>query len=176
MPYVDAITAAGGYAVLNLQPGRARLLDQAQRYAELLRRPGVGLALDPEWKLGPGELPMTDVGHVEAAETNEVADGLAALPRDAGLPQKAFVIHQFQQQMIRDRDTVRTDHPELAIVLHVDGHGRTSEKLDTWNVIRQDLQPGMFLAWKNFYDEDQPLLSPAETFSVEPRPWFVSYQ
>jgi len=31
-------------------------LDQAKRYAPLLRMPNVGLALDPEWRLGPGQL------------------------------------------------------------------------------------------------------------------------
>ncbi|MDY3127138.1 MAG: cell wall-binding repeat-containing protein, partial [Corynebacterium sp.] len=34
-PYVDAIVNAGGYAVLDLQPGRARLLDQAKIYEDL---------------------------------------------------------------------------------------------------------------------------------------------
>ena len=53
-PWVRRATAAGLYVVLDLQPGRASLLAQAERYRPLLRLPAVGLALDPEWKLGPG--------------------------------------------------------------------------------------------------------------------------
>ncbi|QCB28309.1 cell wall-binding repeat-containing protein [Corynebacterium endometrii] len=176
IPYVDAITEAGGYAVLDLQPGRASLVDQARMYEELLKRPHVGLALDPEWKIAPDEVPMTNIGHVDAAEVNEVADWLAALVRENNLPQKGLILHQFQLQMIRDRETIRTDQPELSWILHADGHGSHGQKIETWNALRQDLSPDFSMAWKNFLDEDTPMYTPAETFALDPRPWFVSYQ
>ena len=50
-PWVTKAEKAGLYVVLDLQPGRANFLDQAKRYAPLLRMPNVGLALDPEWRL-----------------------------------------------------------------------------------------------------------------------------
>lgn len=175
-PYVDAITEAGGYAFLDLQPGRARLVDQAKRYEDLLKHPNVGLALDPEWKIGPDEVPMTNVGHVEAEEVNEVSDWLAQLVQDNDLPQKGMILHQFQQQMLRDRDQIRTDHPELSFILHADGHGDAGQKLDTWNAMREGLSPDFFMAWKNFIDEDTPMFDPTQTYEVNPRPWFVSYQ
>lgn len=177
LPYVDAITEAGGYAVLDLQPGRATFLEQAQLFEELLKRPNVGLALDPEWKIGPDEMPMSRVGSAEAAEINEVADWLAELTRENELPQKAFVLHQFQLQMLRDREQINTDHIELAFVLHADGHGVPGEKFATWDSLRQGLDPNFFMAWKNFYDEDFPTFTPEQTYAeVNPRPWFVSYQ
>ena len=43
-------------------------------------------------------------------------------------------------------------------------------------MMREGLSPNYFMAWKNFIDEDHPMLTPEGTFSVEPRPWFVSYQ
>ncbi|MDY3127928.1 MAG: cell wall-binding repeat-containing protein, partial [Corynebacterium sp.] len=175
-PYVDAIVNAGGYAVLDLQPGRARLLDQAKIYEDLLKHPNVGLALDPEWKIGPDEVPMTNIGHVNADEVNEVADWLAQLVANNNLPQKALVLHQFQLQMLRDRELIKTDYPELAFVLHADGHGDSGQKMETWNALRQDLSPDYFMAWKNFIDEDTPMFDPAQTYAVDPRPWFVSYQ
>lgn len=177
VPYIDAITEAGGYVVLDIQPGRSTFLELAKIYEDLLKRPNVGLALDPEWRIGADELPMARVGSVEAAEVNEVADWLANLVREEELPQKAFVLHQFQLQMLRDREQINTDHIELAFVLHADGHGTPGQKYDTWNVLRQDLDPGFFMAWKNFYDEDFPTFSPQQTYEeVDPRPWFVSYQ
>lgn len=176
-PYVDAIIDAGGYAVLDLQPGQASFLEQAKLYEELLLHPNVGLALDPEWNLQPGEQPMQRIGHAEAWEVNEVADWLANLVRENDLPQKAFVLHQFQLQMLRDREQINTDHPELAFVLHADGNGAPEQKFDTWNVMLQDLdQDAYFMAWKNFIDEDLPMFTPEQTYDVEPRPWFVSYQ
>ena len=54
-PWVDAAGQAGVYVVLDLQPGRTDFLTQAKRYEELLARPYVGLALDPEWRLQPDQ-------------------------------------------------------------------------------------------------------------------------
>src|SRR5699024_7172766 len=75
-PYVDAITEAGGYAFLDLQPGRARLIDQAKMYEDLLKQPNVGLALDPEWKIGPDEVPMTNVATWKPKRSMRSPNGL----------------------------------------------------------------------------------------------------
>ncbi|KGF04579.1 hypothetical protein HMPREF1627_01965, partial [Actinomyces sp. S6-Spd3] len=115
------------------------------------------------------------VGHVEIAEVNEVSQWLAELVRDNNLPQKVFMLHQFQLQMIRDRDQM-VHHPELATVVHVDGHGSPEAKMHTWDVIREDMQPWVWMAWKNFIDEDKPMLNAEQTMGIEPRPWFVSFQ
>lgn len=176
-PYVDAITQAGGYAVLDLQPGTGKFIDQAKMYAPLLENPNVGLALDPEWQIQPGETPAARVGNTTAQEINEVSEWLAGFVREKQIPQKMLILHQFQLQMIRDREQLNVDHPELAIVLHADGHGAPEQKFDTWNVLKQGLQPEIFLAWKNFIDEDTPMFDPRRTYeTVDPRPWFVSYQ
>lgn len=175
--YIDAITDAGGYAVIDLQPGRATFLEQAKLYEELLKRPNVGLALDSEWRIGPDELPMQRIGSADAAEINEVSEWLAQLVERENLPQKLFVLHQFQLAMLPDRENIDTLHPELAFVLHADGHGVPEQKFDTWNVLRQDLDPRYFMAWKNFIDEDMPTFTPEQTMTtVVPQPWFVSYQ
>lgn len=170
------MTKAGGYVIIDLQPGNADFLDQAKFYEELLKQPNVGLALDPEWKMEPGQEPASVVGHVQAEEVNRVADWLAELTRKNNLPQKMLMVHQFQLQMIRDREELDLSHPELAFVLHADGHGTRQEKYETWDVMLQDLQPEIFEAWKNFIDEDSPMFTPEETMNIEPRPWVVTYQ
>ncbi len=176
VPLVDAITGAGGYAVIDLQPGMADMVEQAKIFEELLTRPGVGLALDPEWKLEPGQQPGAQIGAVDAEEINRVIDWLADLTRDSGGPQKLLILHQFSTAMITNRDQIDTSRPELAIVLHADGHGTPDLKLGTWDQLRQGLSPDIRMAWKNFYDEDTPTFTPEQTMAVEPRPWFVSYQ
>ena len=176
LPLVDAITDAGGYAVIDLQPGMADMVDQAQIFEELLKRPDVGLALDPEWKLRPGQQPGAQIGSVDAEEVNRVIDWLADLTRDSGGPQKLLILHQFSTAMITNRDQIDTSRPELAVSLHADGHGTPDLKMGTWDALRAGLSPDIWMAWKNFYDEDTPTFTPAQTMAVEPRPWFVSYQ
>jgi hypothetical protein len=176
-PWVEAAKDAGVYVVLDLQPGRTDFLTQAKEYEELLIEPHVGLALDPEWRLGPNERHLVRIGSVQAEEINRVSDYLAELVRTHDLPQKVLTLHQFRISMIPDRELVRTDHPELAIILHADGQGSQPAKQDTWRVLKQDLPENMWLGWKNFYDEDAPMLTPEETVAqVDPVPWFVSYQ
>ena len=175
--WVDAAREAGVYVVLDLQPGRTDFLTQAKAYEELLLEPHVGLALDPEWRLGPNERHLVRIGSVEAAEVNAVSDWLAGLVRTHDLPQKVLTLHQFRLSMIRGRESVRTDHPEVAVVLHADGQGPQGAKQDTWRVLKDDLPEGMWLGWKNFYDEDKPMLTPEQTVAqVDPTPWFISYQ
>lgn len=174
---VDVAKAEGITVILDLQPGRASMLEQAQYYEELLLEPHVGLALDPEWKLGKNGKPLQRIGHVSAKQVNEVSSWLAELTRENVLPQKMFVLHQFQRQMIRDRNKVRTDHPELATVIHVDGQGPTAAKHSTWNHIRKDAPKNVHWGWKNFIDEDVPMLNPSETWKqVEPHPDLITYQ
>ncbi|MEJ5919538.1 MULTISPECIES: hypothetical protein [unclassified Corynebacterium] len=175
-PYVDAMTEAGGYVIIDLQPGSADFVEQAKLYEPLLKRPNVGLALDSEWKMQPGELPGSRVGNVEIEEVNRVVDWLADLTEKNNLPQKMLMLHQFQLQMIRDREKLDLSRPELSVVLHADGHGTPQEKFETWDVLRQDLQPEIFMAWKNFIDEDMPMFTPEQTMDIEPRPWVVTYQ
>ncbi|GLB66293.1 hypothetical protein [Arthrobacter mangrovi] len=175
--WVDAAGEAGVYVVLDLQPGTTDFLTQAKRYEELLKLPHVGLALDPEWRLQPGQRHMEQIGSVPAAEINEVSAWLAGLIRRNNLPQKVLILHQFQPRMISNREDLDMSHEELAVVVHADGHGTPEQKMDTWRTLRQDLPQGTWMGWKNFYDEDMPAFTPERTYrGVSPAPWFVSYQ
>lgn len=174
--YVDVAEEHDIYVVLDLQPGHTDFLTQAKIFEDLLKRPNVGLALDPEWRLSEGQVHMEQIGSVSAAEINETTDWLAELTAEHELPQKMVILHQFRQSMIRGREQVNTDHPELAMVLHADGHGTAQDKFATWDLLQEDLPEDMHMAWKNFYRQDDPMFSPQQTFDVEPKPWFVSYQ
>ncbi|MBM6620537.1 hypothetical protein JTF08_02840 [Micrococcaceae bacterium RIT802] len=174
--WVKAARTAGVYVVLDLQPGRNDFLTQAKHYQKLLEYPNVGLAYDPEWRLKPGQRHMAQIGSVDAAEINRTNDWLAALTRKHRLPQKVVILHQFQRGMIRDRADLDTSHPELALVLHADGNGTPGQKMATWDNLRRDLPRGIRMAWKNFIDEDSPTFTPKQTFGIDPKPWFVSYQ
>jgi hypothetical protein len=175
-PWIAAAGRAGVYVVLDLQPGRADFLTQAKRYADLLAEPHVGLALDPEWRLAPGQRHMVQIGSVRAAEINSVVRWLADLTRDRKLPQKLLMLHQFQRSMIGGRARIDTGRDELAVLIHADGFGTPGEKFNTWRNLRTDPPRRVFWGWKNFYDEDRPTFTPRRTMAVAPCPVFVSYQ
>jgi hypothetical protein len=175
-PWVDAAGNAGLYVVLDLQPGRAGLVDQARRYEPLLKLPHVGLAVDPEWKLTPDQVPLEQIGGLDAAEINEVTDWLADLTAEHALPQKLFVVHQFKLSMIRNEASLVTTHDELALLIHMDGQGTTGQKVATWRSVVAARPADLPMGWKNFYDEDHPMLTPAQTMTHEPKPAMISYQ
>ncbi|MBO9555184.1 MAG: hypothetical protein J7523_11425 [Cellulomonas sp.] len=174
-PLVEAAGAAGFAVVLDLQPGRTDFLTQAQRYQDLLALPYVGLALDPEWRLAPDQVHLRQIGSVGVDEINAVAAWLADLTRQRGLPQKMFVVHQFSLRMVAGRERLDTSHDELAVLIHVDGQGTQPAKAGTWATLRAGAPP-VHWGWKNFYDEDQPMLDPAQTYAVQPVPDLVTYQ
>jgi len=175
-PWVDRAVRDGLYVILDLQPGRASLLAQAKLYRPLLRMPGVGLALDPEWKLQPGQLPLRQIGSVQVADVNSVIGWLAALTARYHLPQKLLVLHQFRLAMIQDEARLDTRHSDLAIVIHMDGQGSPGAKVSTWDAVTAIAPRGVFFGWKNFFVKDHPMMDPAETMDRKPQPVMISYQ
>jgi hypothetical protein len=175
-PWVDEARKAGLYVVLDLQPGRSDLLKQARRYEPLLRLPHVGLAVDPEWKLGPRQRPLGQIGGIEAAELNRTSAWLASLAAAHTLPQKLFVVHQFRLSMIRHEAALNTAHDELSVLIHMDGQGSTGQKNATWRSVVGARPRNLPLGWKNFYDEDHPMLTPRQTMAKRPAPAMISYQ
>ncbi len=174
-PLVEAAGAAGMAVVLDLQPGRTDFLTQAQQYADLLALPYVGLALDPEWRLAPDQVHLRQIGSVGIDEVNAVVAWLADFTAQRALPQKMLVLHQFSLRMISDRGRLDTSRDELSLLIHVDGQGSQPAKTGTWNALRLDAPP-VHWGWKNFYDEDVPMLDPTQTYQVQPVPDLVTYQ
>lgn len=174
--WVTKAGEADTYVVLDLQPGTMDFLTQAQMFEDLLKLPHVGLALDPEWRLKPGERHMRQIGQVSAEEVNEVTAWLAELVEENRLPEKLVILHQFQVRMIPDREDI-VNREGLALMVHADGNGTPELKQETWGVLKKDLPEGWYLGWKNFIDEDSPTFTPEQTMTdVTPAPWFVSYQ
>lgn len=175
-PWVQAAADAGVYVVLDLQPGRSTFLAQAQRYEELLRLPNVGLGLDPEWRVGPDEIPGETRGSVSAAEIEEVQTWLCGLVVAGRLPQKLLIVHQFVDSMIVDKTQIRTDRPEIAVLIQMDAQGPTVTKDLSWKDVLQDAPAGTAFGWMNFATLDDPMLNPADTLARQPSPDLVSIQ
>lgn len=171
--YIAAAHRHGVLLVLDLQPGRADFLDVAKDWAWALRDPWVGLALDPEWRMGRHGVPGRRIGSVSAAEVNRVSAWLDRLTTRHGLPEKVFVLHQFRRDMVRRIARVR-DRDHLALVQHVDGFGTRRQKLATYHHV---VRPRQFaLGFKLFYDEDVRRMRAAEVLRIRPHVSFVSFQ
>ena len=171
--YLRAARRAKALLLLDIQPGRSDFFTETTRLKKWLKEPDVGLALDPEWRVGEGEVPGQVIGRVSSREVNATSAWLARLVAEGGLPEKLFVIHQFTDDMV---DHTRLKQREgLAIVLNVDGFGgQEIKKAKYRNFAREakDFHHG----FKLFYEEDTDLMSPRQVLRMRPRPELVVYE
>ena len=171
--YLRAARRHGMLLLLDVQPGRADFLGEVVALERWLREPDVGLALDPEWRVGPGEVPGQVIGSADPAELNATSAWLAQLAVRHDLPQKLFLIHQFTDDMV-DHTQLRR-HPELAMVLNADGFGTRpvkESKYDAFSADARDFHHG----FKLFYEEDVGLMTPRQVLRLRPAPDVVEYE
>lgn len=171
--YIDAAHRHDALLLLDIQPGRTDFLTAAKRWAWALKDPYVGLALDPEWRMGKHGVPGSRIGSVGAGEVNRVSAWLRDLVARHALPQKLFVLHQFRTDMI-DRIGAIEPRRGLVMVQHVDGFGTPSQKLATFHAVARPQQ--FLMGFKLFYDEDVRRMSAGDVRRVHPRVRFVSFQ
>lgn len=173
--YLKAARAAKALLVLDIQPGLASFPAELKRLRPYLREPDVGLALDPEWHLQPGQVPGNVIGSVGALEVNAVSQVMAEYVRKYDLPEKLFVIHQFTDDMVRDKQQVKI-RPGLATVFNVDGFGGPEIKKQKYAAFVKEAPRGSWDGFKLFFREDTDRLTPRQVMALQPRPAFVVYE
>ncbi len=171
--YLTAARRAKALLILDIQPGQRDFLAEVRRYERFLRQPDVGLALDPEWSMRPGQVPARVIGSTGARTVNRVSAWLAALVRRHRLPEKLLVVHQFTPQMVRNRDRI-VARQGLAITFHVDGFGTRAAKRSKYRSLHG--RPPFHSGFKLFYDEDVGLLTPRQVLALRPAPDLITYQ
>ncbi len=172
--YLNAARAHKELLVLDFQPGQSDFLSQIRRFQKFLVQPDVGVALDPEWRMQPGQIPGKVLGSAAAAEINQVSAYVAGLVAKYRLPQKLFVIHQFNLAMLPDRQAI-VARRGLATVFHADGHGPPGVKSDVYH----DLAfpgPPFYRGFKLFFQRDTPMMTPQQVMALNPAPDLVTYQ
>ena len=175
-PWIDAALANEMHVILDLQSGRATFPSQAREIEALLAQPNVSLALDPEWRVGPTDAPEGGrIGSVDGAEVNETIDYLDEVIQRFGLPPKMLVVHQFTPSMVTNKAIIRGTS-NVEVVFQMDGFGELPLKISSWDLMVADLPARVSTGWKNFYDEDSPTPTPAESLAVLPTPIYISYQ
>ncbi|MEO5745710.1 MAG: hypothetical protein ABIQ53_14130 [Terracoccus sp.] len=176
--YLAAARRVGGILLIDIQPGRADFLDEVKSYERWLTQPDVGIALDPEWAMGPGQVPMRVFGHTTGTKIDEVAAYLASIVKNHDLPEKALVFHQLRVSIVSDQKAIRR-HPGVVIIKSVDGIGNQAEKTKTWTSLTKKLPPAVNPGFKLFYEEDArhgPLMTPQQVLALRPKPDYVLYE
>ncbi len=172
--YLRAARAHRMLMLLDIQPGYAPFLQEAEALEQFLKEPDVSLALDPEWSMDPPQLPGQEIGSTDAAAINEVSRYLSGIVRKYDLPQKLLVVHRFTGDMIEaEHDLER--HPGVALVVNVDGFGDRPNKISKYNEFTDDLQR-RFNGFKLFYEEDVNLMKPKQVLRLSPQPDLVVYE
>jgi hypothetical protein len=171
--YLRAARRAKALLLLDIQPGRSDFFTETTRLEKWLKEPDVGLALDPEWRVGEGEVPGQVIGRVSSREVNATSAWLAQLVEKEGLPEKLFVIHQFTEDMV---DHTRMKQREgLDIVLNVDGFGGQEIKRAKYRNFAREAKD-FHHGFKLFYEEDTDLMTPRQVLRMRPRPSLVVYE
>src|SRR4051794_12428859 len=171
--YLNAARKAKALLILDIQPGRSDFFTETRRLRKWLKLPDVGLALDPEWRMDPGQVPGKVIGHVEAREVNATTGWLNDLTKRYKLPQKLLLVHEFTDDMVPEQELKQRS--ELAYVLNVDGFGTQSLKIAKYKGFMgqtKDFRRG----FKLFYHEDTNTMTPAEVMRLKPRPDVIVYE
>jgi hypothetical protein len=171
--YARAAKRHHGLLILDIQPGRGQFLTDARSLRRWLRLPYVGLALDPEWQLYGVQRPLSGIGHTNAYTVNRVSHWLNHLTRVNHLPQKLLLVHEFTDDMVRNKPVLRA-RTQLAMVFNVDGFGGRAAKVGKYRDFAQDRS--FPLGFKLFYDMDIDMMSARDVLRLHPRPSVVEYE
>jgi hypothetical protein len=173
--YLEAARRAGAILILDVQPGRSDFMSEIEPLLPYLKEPDVSLALDPEWHVGPSEVPGQTFGSVDAATVNRISAMLADIVAQNRLPQKLLLVHQFTPNMIVGKEQLE-QRPGVALVVNVDGFGDRPVKIAKYREFTRGSRGRFHNGLKLFYREDTNLLQPRNVLRLRPQPEIVVYE
>ncbi len=176
--YLEAARRHDGILLLNVQPGRSSMEEEVRALEKWLTEPDVSVALDPEWDIDADGLPGQSYGHTGGAEIDAVAGYLDGLVTEHKLPQKPLIYHQVAPGVVSDETAIQA-YDGVEVIKSVDGIGAPGAKIDTYNLLMEDLSPNVHAGFKLFFEEDVklgPLMKPAEVLALAPQPEYVLYE
>ncbi|GHU23294.1 hypothetical protein FACS1894172_00590 [Spirochaetia bacterium] len=178
--YIDYAAEHDMLVFIDHQIGKYTPAQALRRMLPYLKYPHVHLALDPEWRTTK---PMQEIGSVTGAEINQVQSIMEDYILENDLPgDRMLVIHQFRYSMIQNREEIVSGLNHVRLVLCADGFGSPSVKRNSYayNALAGNIP---IKGFKLFYRSgfagagyDQPLLTPAEVYALNPRPYLIMYQ
>ena len=178
--YVEFAQERGWYVFIDHQIGRYSVEKAVQTLLPWLKYPNVHLALDPEWRT---DKPMQEIGSVTGEELNMAQQMIQDYIVENNLPgRRMLVFHQFKPKMIANRSVVRSDFERVKLIHCADGFGNPAQKISAYrfNALADNIPLKSFkLFLKPTIEKagwDQPLMSPEDVLSLDPRPYLIMYQ
>lgn len=141
---VGALRDAGVVVLLDVVPGNQPLAAQIDAVEPLLARPGVGLALHPEFRVAGNGVDLG--GAVPAAELQEAVDRVAGIVAENGLPQTMVVVYQSVSSSVVDRESLRP-RAEAATVFAAAGPAGGTTSLGVWYDVASNLPKHSVAGW-----------------------------
>lgn len=172
--YIALAEERGMLLFLDLQIGRSSVEAEVRRVLPYLRYPQVHLALDPEFAVGPGQVPGEVIGSLRADEINRAQALLQELVEAERIPPKLLIVHQFVDSMVLGGEAIQP-YPDVELIIDMDGFGPAPIKEAIYQ--RYASRPyASYAAIKLFFEQDTGLMSEEDVLSLEPRPAIVIYQ
>ena len=173
--YVEAAREHGMLLFLDTQIGWSDPLTEVKLLESFLREPFVHIALDPEFATEPLSVrPGLAIGGITGGQVNEVLRYLSALVDEEGLPDKILMVHQFTGRMLHDRDAIER-HGGVELSIDMDGIGTPRAKLNGYRLFALS-EPSQLPAFKLFFKQDRPVMSPEEVQALDRVPDLIIYQ
>ena len=175
-----AIAKMGNAIVfLDIQVAQSNVQHEVPLLEKYLKMPQVNLGIDPEFSMKDGSIPGHKIGNMDATDINFCSDYLAKLVRKYNLTPKILIVHRFTQGMVKNYKNIVL-HPEVQIVMNMDGWGEPVLKYSTYNryIFKEPVQ---FTGFKLFYKNDlkkapHRMLTPPELMKLKPHPIYIQYQ
>ena len=178
--YIDFAAERGWLVFLDHQIGRYSVESAVNKLLPWLKYDNVHLALDPEWHT---DKPMKEIGSVTADDINLAQRMIQDYLVENSLPgRRMLVVHQFKPYMIRNRPAVRSDFERVKLIHCADGIGAPHVKKNTYanNAAATNIPLKSFKLFTKptvagaIYD--QPIMTPEDVLSLDPRPYLIIYQ
>lgn len=175
-----AIAKMGNAIVfLDVQVALSNVQAEVPLLEKYLKMPNVHLGIDPEFSMKDGSLPGRKIGTMNETDINFCSDYLAKLVKSNNLPPKILIVHRFTQGMVRNTTSIKL-HPEVQVVMNMDGWGEPILKRSTYKLYIYK-EPVQFTGFKLFYKNDikkdpHVMLTPQDLMKLRPQPIYIQYQ
>lgn len=167
---------------IDVQIGLSDVQSEVPTFEKYLALPNVHFGIDPEFAMNGkgGKRPGSVIGTLDAKDINWIGDYLAGIVKKYNLPPKIFMVHRFTKGMVTNAKDIKL-HPELQIVMDMDGWGPPDLKKGTYRYWINE-EPVQFTGFKLFYVNDveksgqKEMLSREEILKLKPKPIYIQYQ